>query len=60
MVPGWMEGPCLLQAGVEKLGGSRLQNMTQLEVVKRGYRIKSPEIAPQLQAEAKRAWWFRA
>ena len=60
MAPGWMEGPRLLQAGMEKLGGSRLQSMTQLQVVKRGYRIKSTEIAPQLQAEAKRAWWFQA
>ena len=49
-----------LQAGCKDLGGFRLQSMTQLQVVKRRYRIKSTEIAPQLQAEAKRAWWFQA
>ena len=58
MAPGWMEGPRLLQAGMEKLGGSSLQSMKQLQGS--GYRIKSTEIVPQLQAEAKRAWWFQA
>ena len=59
MAPGWMEGPRLLQAGVEKLGGSRLQSMTQLQVVKRGTESKVLRYAPQLQAEVKRAWWFQ-
>ena len=60
MASGWMEGLRLFQAGLEKLGGSRLKSMTQLQVVKRGYIIKSTEIAPQLQTGTKRAWWFQA
>ena len=47
---GWKDLVCSRLGGMEKLGGSKLQSMPQLQVVKRGYRIKSTEMAPQLHA----------